>query len=75
MVWAARHYGVLDSARQADAKCLYLALNVSFRRELLAPHLFRFLTHVRQLIDEWMHNYNTQRPYQALNFVTPIEFK
>ncbi|WP_460608722.1 integrase core domain-containing protein, partial [Hymenobacter terrigena] len=25
--------------------------------------------------DEWMLDYNTQRPHQALNFMTPIEFK
>jgi putative transposase len=49
--------------------------NGSFRRELLDAHLFRSLTHVRQLVDEWMLNYNTQRPHHALNFMTPIEFK
>lgn len=49
--------------------------NGSFRRELLDAHLFRSLAHVRQLVDEWRHDYNTQRPHQALNFMTPIEFK
>ncbi|MGI4740785.1 MAG: IS3 family transposase [Janthinobacterium lividum] len=49
--------------------------NGSFRRELLDAHLFRSLAHVRQLVAEWMHDYNTQRPHQALNFMTPIEFK
>ncbi|TYZ05797.1 transposase, partial [Hymenobacter lutimineralis] len=23
----------------------------------------------------WRHDYNTQRPHQALNFMTPLEFK
>jgi putative transposase len=49
--------------------------NGSFRRELLDAHLFRSLAHVRQLVDKWRHDYNTQRPHQALNFMTPIEFK
>ena len=49
--------------------------NGSFRRELLDAHLFRSLTHVRQLVDAWMLDYNTQRPHQALNFMTPLEFK
>jgi putative transposase len=49
--------------------------NGSFRRELLDAHLFRSLTHVRQLVDEWMHDYNTQRPHQTLNLMTPLEFK
>ena len=49
--------------------------NGSFRRELLDAHLFRSLAHVRQLVDEWMLDYNTQRPHQALNFMTPVGFK
>ena len=49
--------------------------NGLFRRELLDAHLFRSLAHVRQLVDEWMLDYNTQRPHQALIFMTPIEFK
>ena len=49
--------------------------NGSFRRELLDAHLFRSLAHVRQLVAEWRHDYNTQRPHQALNFMTPVEFK
>lgn len=49
--------------------------NGSFRRELLDAHLFRSLAHVQQLVDEWMLDYNTQRPHQTLNFMTPLEFK
>lgn len=49
--------------------------NGSFRRELLDAHLVRSLARVRQLVDEWRHDYNTQRPHQALNFMTPLEFK
>ena len=36
--------------------------NGSFRRELLNTHLFRSLDHVRQLVAEWLLDYNTQRP-------------
>jgi putative transposase len=49
--------------------------NGPFRRELLNAHQFRSLAYVRQLLDEWQHNYNTQWPHQALNFMTPLEFK
>jgi putative transposase len=49
--------------------------NDSFWRKLLAAHLFRSLAHVRQLVDEWMLDYNTQRPHQALNFMISLEFK
>ncbi|MBG8553823.1 transposase [Hymenobacter sp. BT594] len=50
-------------------------INGSFRRELLDAYLFRSLAHVRQLVDQWRHEYNTQRPHQALNFMTPLELK
>jgi putative transposase len=41
----------------------------------LNAYLFRSLAHVQHLMDKWMLDYNTQRLHQALNFITPIEFK
>ncbi|RSK45868.1 integrase core domain-containing protein [Hymenobacter perfusus] len=32
--------------------------NNSFHREMLAAHLFHSLARVRQLVDEWRHDYN-----------------
>jgi putative transposase len=49
--------------------------NGSFRRELLDAHPFRLLAQVRQLVAEWLYDYNTQQLRQALNFMTPLEFK
>jgi putative transposase len=49
--------------------------NGSFRREVLDAYLFTTLRQVRQLLAEWMHDYNTLRPHQALGFLTPMEFK
>ena len=49
--------------------------NGSFRREPLDAYVFRSLAHVRQLVGEWMLDYNTLRPHQGLNFMTPLEFK
>lgn len=47
--------------------------NGSFRRELLDTQLLRSLAPVRQLVDEWLHNYNTQRPHQALHCMAPLK--
>jgi len=44
-------------------------------RELLDAHPFRSLAQLRQLVNEWQHDYNTQRPHQTLRFMTPIKFK
>lgn len=49
--------------------------NGSFRREVLDAYLFTTLRQVRRLLTEWMHDYNTLRPHQALGFLTPMEFK
>ena len=49
--------------------------NGSFRREVLDAYLFTSLQQVRQLLTEWMTDYNTLRPHQALNFLTPREAK
>jgi putative transposase len=49
--------------------------NGTFRREVLNAHTFRSLVHTRQLVAEWLVEYNTQRPHQALGFMTPLEFR
>lgn len=46
----------------------------SFRGEVLDAELFPSLRHVRQRCADWQHDYNTLRPHQALNFLTPTEF-
>lgn len=48
--------------------------NGSFRRELLNAYVFRSLKEVRELADEFIHDYNTNRPHAALNYMTPIEY-
>lgn len=49
--------------------------NGTFRREVLSAYLFRNLRQVREVVEHWIKDYNTQRPHQALGFLTPIEFK
>lgn len=49
--------------------------NGSFRRELLDGYLFATLQQVREHCRLWQHDYNHLRPHQALNFMTPTEFR
>lgn len=49
--------------------------NGTFRREVLDAHLFRSIKQVRQVVDEWLLEYNTERPHQALKFMTPVEYR
>jgi len=49
--------------------------NGSFRREFLNAYLFTSLRQVREQCQSWQYDYNYLRPHQALNFLTPMEFR
>jgi putative transposase len=54
--------------------------NGIFRREVLNAYLFRNLAQVREVVEKWLGEYISERPHQALGFMTarrpgPIEFK
>jgi len=49
--------------------------NGTFRRELLNAYVFRNLHEVRVLAEEWMTDYNNNRPHASLNYLTPIEYE
>lgn len=42
---------------------------------VLNAYLFCNLAQVREVVENWLKIYNTERPHQALGFMTPIEFK
>jgi putative transposase len=49
--------------------------NGTFRREVLNAHLFSSLGQVRQTVAAWLVEYNTERPHQGLQFMTPVEYR
>jgi len=46
-------------------------LNGTYRREVLDCYAFEDLDDVRRITEDWMHTYNTIRPHQALNGISP----
>ncbi|WP_081297111.1 integrase core domain-containing protein [Gilliamella apicola] len=42
---------------------------------VLDLYLFNNLAQARRIIEEWLTIYNTERPHEALNNMTPIEYK
>ena len=48
--------------------------NGSYRREILDAHLFFHLDEVRELTEDWIHEYNYERPHEGLNNSTPAEW-
>ena len=49
--------------------------NGTFRREVLNANTFSSLAQVRRTVDAWLVEYNTERPHQALKFMTPVEYR
>lgn len=51
------------------------SFNGKFRDECLNQHYFTSLNEAREIIEMWREDYNTVRPHQSLNNLTPQEFK
>lgn len=49
-------------------------LNGSLRKEVLNAYAFTDLDQAKQIIQQWMHDYNNYRPHQSLGNKTPIEY-
>jgi putative transposase len=47
--------------------------NGNIRRELLNAYVFKTLDEVRNKAEEWMVDYNYNRPHKSLNYKTPID--
>ena len=44
------------------------------RDECLNEHWFLGLADARQIVEEWRHDYNAERPHSGLGYQTPVEF-
>jgi len=47
--------------------------NGSIRKELLNTNVFYSLKEVREKIEEWMWDYNHERPHKSLNYKAPVD--
>ena len=50
------------------------SFNGKFRDECLNEHWFMSLRQAKSLIEDWRVEYNTERPYSALGYLTPEQF-
>lgn len=48
--------------------------NRTYREEVLDFYVFSTLTEVREITEDWIKDYNEQRPHEALGQMTPTEF-
>ncbi len=49
-------------------------LNGSIRKELLNAYVFKTLSEVRYMTENWMQDYNLNRPHKSLGYKTPLSF-
>jgi len=48
--------------------------NRTYRDEILNMYVFRTLNEVREITENWMKQYNDERPHDSLNDLTPWEY-
>ena len=48
--------------------------NRTYRDEILNMYVFKTLNEVRELTDNWIREYNQERPHDSLEDLTPIEY-
>ena len=49
--------------------------NRTYRTEVLDFYLLRTLNEVREMTERWLVEYNSERPHESLNNLTPEEFR
>jgi len=49
-------------------------LNRTFREDVLDAYLFSNLREVQEMAFDWMEIYNTTRPHESLNKMSPLQY-
>jgi len=80
-------HNLIRWAREHDVKINYIMpgkpaqngfverFNKTYRDEVLNLYLFSSLKEVRQITENWIIEYNTQRPHESLGNKTPLEYR
>jgi putative transposase len=48
--------------------------NKTYREEVLDFYLFKSLMEVKEITENWLRQYNEERPHESLGDLTPAEF-
>lgn len=48
--------------------------NGTFRRDVLNAYIFKSINEVKEIVNDWVYDYNYNRPHQALNNKSPMEY-
>lgn len=75
--WAEEHGVMLEFIKpDKPTQNAYIErFNRTYRTEILDFYLFRTLNEVREITDCWLNEYNSERPHESLNNLTPKEYR
>ena len=75
-LWATKKGVTLDFIQPGKpAQNAYIErFNRTFREDVLDAYLFDSIQEVQQISEWWLEEYNSERPHQALDGLTPYEF-
>lgn len=48
--------------------------NRTYREDVLDANIFYSIGHAMQITEEWLQDYNCNRPHQSLNYQTPLSY-
>ena len=71
--WCAAHRVTLQHIQpgKPNQNAFIERFNKTYRREVLDAWVFMSLAEVRQVTEEWLEMYNTERPHRSLGRVPP----
>ena len=74
--WAEDHGVVLDFIQpgKPTQNSFIERFNRTYREEVLDLYVFSRLSEVRDITEEWLRQYNEERPHEALGNLTPAEY-
>ena len=75
--WASKHRVELEFIQPGKpTQNSYIErFNRTYRTEVLNMYVFRNLTEVKEITEAWIKEYNEERPHQALNSMTPVQYR
>jgi len=47
----------------------------TLKEECIWLHTFTSFTEAKRMIEDWIREYNTERPHQELGYLSPVEYK
>lgn len=75
--WAEEHGVMLEFIRPGKPthNAFIERFNRTYRTEILDFYLFRTLNEAHEITERWLAEYNSERPHESLNNLTPEEYR